>query len=124
MKTLILAIGPYQAIGLDTWHDHGAGSTYASARKAGCDVTFRDIRDLNNDGDIVNVIEPFDLIAFGLKSSYYPIAMRLIDIIKGMGKQVMIGGYHVTAAPSQLIENPDIDYIFHGESEITFPKFL
>jgi anaerobic magnesium-protoporphyrin IX monomethyl ester cyclase len=124
MKTLILSIGPYKAEGLDTWHDHGAGMTFATAFNAGCDVSFFDMRKLKDDGDLCNVVEGFDLIAFGMKSSYYPIGMRVVDLVKGLGKKVIIGGYHVTAAIDQLIENRDIDWIFQGESEITFPKFL
>lgn len=124
MKTLILAIGNYKAISLDTWHDHGVGMTYAAAKAAGCDVSFCDIRRLRSDEDLMNVMDPFDLIAFGMKSSYYPIGLRVIALAKGLGKKVIVGGYHVTAAPSQLQENEDIDYVFHGESEITFPRFL
>jgi radical SAM superfamily enzyme YgiQ (UPF0313 family)/GT2 family glycosyltransferase len=132
MKTLLLAIGPYKASGLDTWHDHGVGMTYAAAKKAGCQLSFFDMRQLSTDEDLVNVLsskdqsdgKPFDLISFGMKSSYYPIGLKVIDIAKGLGKKVIIGGYHATAAPEQLTENPDIDWIFHGESEITFPQFL
>jgi anaerobic magnesium-protoporphyrin IX monomethyl ester cyclase len=132
MKTLLLSIGPYNAQGLDTWHDHGAGMTYAAAKKEGCDISFFDMRRLKDDNDLVNVISSqdqadgkgFELIAFGMKSSYYPIGLNVIDLAKGLGKKVIVGGYHVTAAAEQLQENPDVDWIFHGESEITFPIFL
>ncbi|MBE3141926.1 MAG: glycosyltransferase, partial [Thermoplasmata archaeon] len=124
MKTLLIALYPYQGKSLDSWHDHGAGMTVAAALAAGCQIDFFDMKRADNDEKLIMCIKGYDLIAFGLKSSYYPIGMKLIKMAKDQGSKVMVGGYHATAAPNELIENPDIDYIFHGESEITFPKFL
>ncbi len=98
--------------------------TIAAAREQGCEIDFFDMAKLRDDTDLLAVIDGYDLIAFGMKSSYYPIGLKVIDLAKGLGKKVIVGGYHVTAAAEQLQENPDIDYIFHGESEITFPEFL
>jgi len=124
MKTAIVALYPYQARGLDAWLDHGAGMTYTAARNAGIPVDFVDMKGLHNDQELANRLRGRDLVAFGLKSSYYPIAMRVIRIARVLGCRVFIGGYHATAAPQELLENPDIDYVLHGESEITFPEFL
>ena len=124
MKTLIIALYPYNGQGLDAWHDHGAGMTYTAAKNAGCNVDFLDMKTLNNDRELELTIKGYDLIAFGLKSSYYSIGMKVIEIAKRLGAKTLIAGYHATAAPEQLEENPLIDYIFHGESEITFPQFL
>ena len=124
MKTLIIALYPYQGQGLDAWHDHGAGMTFTSAKNAGCDVHFLDMKTLRNDQELKTALKGFDLISFGLKSSYYSLGMKVIKIAKELGSKTLVAGYHVTAAPEQLLENPDIDYVFHGESEITFPIFL
>jgi radical SAM superfamily enzyme YgiQ (UPF0313 family)/GT2 family glycosyltransferase len=124
MKTLLIALYPYNGQGLDSWHDHGAGMTYTVAKNAGCDIDFLDMKILFNDEQLKESIKGYDLIAFGLKSSYYPIGMKIVNMAKEQGSKVLVGGYHVTAAPNELIENSDIDYIFHGESEITFPQFL
>ena len=124
MKTAIVALYPYGARSLDAWLDHGAGMTYTAAKQAGCDVHFIDMARLRNDAELAAALQGFDLISFGLKSSYYSMGMKIIALAKAAGSKVMVGGYHATAAPEQLIENPDIDYILHGESEITLPKFL
>ena len=124
MKTLIVALYPYNGQGLDSWHDHGAGMTYTAAKNAGCDIDFLDMKTLNSDRELKLLMKGYDLISFGLKSSYYPIGMKIIKIAKELGQKTLVGGYHATAAPNELIENPDIDYIFQGESEITFPEFL
>jgi anaerobic magnesium-protoporphyrin IX monomethyl ester cyclase len=124
MKTAIVALYPYLSGGLDYWHDHGAGMTYMAAKTAGCDVTFVDMKRFRNDDELRESLRGFELVAFGLKSSYYHIGMRIISIAKSLGAKVMVGGYHASAAPWQLTENKNIDWILRGESEITFPKFL
>ena len=124
MKTLIVALYNYQGQGLDSWHDHGAGMTYTAAKANGCDVSFLDMKSLNNDVELQESLKGYDLISFGLKSSYYSIGMKVLQYAKSLGSKTLVAGYHVTAAPNQLLENPDIDYIFHGESEITFSEFL
>ena len=124
MKTLLLALYPYHGKGLDSWHDYGAGMTVAAAKAAGCTIDFYDMKRADSDAYMVEVIKGYDLIAFGLKSSYYPLGMKVLSMAKAQGSKVIVGGYHATAAPNELLENPDIDYIFHGESEITFPQFL
>ena len=124
MKTLIIALYPYNGQGLDSWHDHGAGMTYAAAKQAGCAVDFLDMKTLSSDRELMLTMKGYDLIAFGLKSSYYSLGMKVIKTAKELGQKVMVGGYHATAAPNELVENPDIDWIFHGESEITLPSFL
>ena len=124
MKTLIVALYNYNGQGLDSWHDHGAGMTFTAAKNANCDVHFLDMKTLNNDKELKESLKGYDLISFGLKSSYYSIGMKVLKYAKELGSKTLVAGYHVTAAPNQLLENPDIDYIFHGESEITFPIFL
>src|SRR4030042_2917331 len=124
MKTLIVALYPYQGKGLDSWHDHGAGMTYTASIRAGRKVDFLDMKTLYDDKDLIIRLRGYDLVAFGLKSSYYPLATKIIKAAKTIGAKVMVGGYHATAAPKDLLEDKSIDYIFHGESEVTFPKFL
>jgi len=126
MKALIIALYPYQAKSLDAWHDHGAGMTFTACRESGCDVEFLDMKVLRDDAELAARISmsQCDLVAFGLKSSFYDIGMKIVSIAKKLNKKIMIGGYHATAAGHELVENPDIDYIFYGESEVTLPKFL
>lgn len=124
MKTILVSLHHYNGQGLDSWIDHGAGMTYTAAKEAGCDIDFLDMKTLSNDDELKEKLKGYDLVAISLKSSYYSIGMKVTKFAKAQGSKVMIGGYHATAAPNELIENPDIDYIFKGESEITFPKFL
>lgn len=124
MKALIIALYPYGAQQLEAWLDHGAGMTYAAAKAAGCEVDFLDMKSLRGDVDLRGRIANYDLISFGLKSSYYAIGMKIVRMAKAQGSKVMVGGYHATAAPDELLENSNIDWMLRGESEITFPKFL
>ena len=124
MRTLIVALYPYKGQGLDSWIDHGAGMTYTAAKQAGCDIDFLDMKSLHNDAELQQSLKGYDLVAISMKSSYYAIGMKVVKFAKLQSSKVLVGGYHATAAPNELLENSDIDYIFHGESEITFPKFL
>lgn len=124
MKTLLVVLSPYNGQGLDSWHDHGMGMTYTAAKLAGCSVSFLDMKALHNDSQLIQSLKGFNLIAFGLKNAYYPYAKKVISFAKDQHSKVMVGGYQVTAAPQELINDKRIDYIFHGESEITFPQFL
>jgi radical SAM superfamily enzyme YgiQ (UPF0313 family)/GT2 family glycosyltransferase len=124
MKTLIISLSPYNAKGMDTWHDHGAGLCYTSAKAKGCDVEFLDMRTLRNGQELIERVEKADLIGLSIKSSYWPIADSIISLAKQLKKQVIVGGYHVTACQTELEQDDRIDYIFQGESEITFPKLL
>jgi len=124
MKTILASLYPYNGQGLDSWIDHGAGMTYTSAKLAGCDIDFLDLKSLSNDTELQQRLKGYDLVAISLKSSYYSIGMKVVKFAKLHGSKVIVGGYHATAAPNELLENPDIDYIFQGESELTFPKFL
>jgi len=124
VKALLIALYPYNGQGLDAWHDHGSGMTYTAAKAAGCDIDFLDMKALLNDDELRGRLRGYDLVSFGLKSSYYSIGMKIIEMAKAQGSKIMVGGYHATAAPEELLENADIDWVFHGESEITFPKFL
>ena len=52
MKTLLVALYPYNGQGLDAWHDHGSGMTYTAAKRAGCEIDFLDMKSLSNDDEL------------------------------------------------------------------------
>jgi len=98
--------------------------TYTAAKQAGCDVTLIDMKSLSNYAELIKSLAGYDLVAFGLKSASYRIGEEVIKAAKEVGAKVLVGGIHTAACPSDLVDNPDIDYVYYGESEITFPKFL
>ena len=87
MKTLIVALYNYNGQGLDSWHDHGAGMTFTAAKNANCDVHFLDMKTLNNDKELKESLKGYDLISFGLKSSYYSIGMKVLKYAKELGSK-------------------------------------
>jgi radical SAM superfamily enzyme YgiQ (UPF0313 family) len=124
MKAIMVALYPFQPCGMDGWIDHGAGYTYTAVKSSGGHIDFLDMHDCGNFDEVQARLMDYDLVCFGLKSSYYGMAMEIIKRAKINGSKVLIGGYHVTAAKEELLENPDIDWVMKGESEITFPQFL
>lgn len=124
MKTIIVALYPYNGQDMDSWHDHGVGMTYTAAKAAGHDIDSLDTKSLSCDDELRKRLVGYDLVAFGLRSAFYSLGMKIVEMAKAQHSKVIVGGYHVTAAPKELLENPNIDWIFHGESELTFPLFL
>ena len=122
MKTALLALYNYRACGQEAWADHGAAITYEMVKHLGVD--FIDMKKFFSREELKDNLKGYDLIAFGLKSASYNLGMEVVDIAKELRAKVLVGGIHTAAAPQELINNEKIDYIFYGESEITFPRFL
>ena len=53
----------------------------------------------------------------------YNPAMRCLEIVREVNPRIvtMVGGPHPTIMPQELLDNPDVDHIFLGEGEETFP---
>lgn len=57
----------------------------------------------------------------------YSEACQIISKVKDMDKEITtaLGGYHASALPRQVLaENKDVDYVFAGESEISFSSLI
>lgn len=53
-------------------------------------------------------------------------ALKCAEIIKDIDKNIIIviGGAHVSNAPGEILKNENVDFIFRGESEISFYEFV
>jgi len=122
METAIVALYQYGTFGQEAWIDHGAAITFALAKNPS--ARFVDMKSTLGRGELEQRLFGCDLVCFGLKSAHYDLGMEVVGAAVAVGAKVLVGGVHATAAPDELINNPQIDYIFQGESEITFPDFL
>jgi len=129
-KTLFIDLGHFRASGSPdvehSWHNHGLGLTATICREQGLPVDYVSLKELNDWGELRGKIKDYDFFGLSMMSSDYPQAMKAIDLIKEVRPEskIIIGGIHVTVAPDELRDNQKIDYLFFGESEITFPEFL
>ncbi len=58
-------------------------------------------------------------------TTYYE-AVKIMGVVKSINKDIItvIGGVHATTYPARTMEHPEIDFLFRGESELSFPVFL
>jgi len=76
---------------------------------------------------LVDVPEPPDILAFSLVvSSSHLFFKRALLVLKAMWPKatVILGGFHATNFTAQLLEMPEVDYVFRGESEYALKDFL
>lgn len=67
-----------------------------------------------------------DVVGFSILTVFYPEVSKIMRCLKARKPEVIIlaGGPHCILAPSQILENPDIDFIFKGDADISLPLFL
>jgi magnesium-protoporphyrin IX monomethyl ester (oxidative) cyclase len=61
-----------------------------------------------------------DLVGISSLTGAYNNALRLAKIAKENGKYVVMGGYHSTALPEEVLKSPYVDAVVIGEGEETF----
>ena len=115
--------------GMDSgWISHGLAILAACARQAGHEVNLIDLRALKSWEHLRQVVaerEP-QVAAVTMMSVDYNPAMRALEIIRQVNPQIvtLVGGPHPTIMPDEMANNPNIDHIFLGEGEETFPDAL
>jgi len=61
-----------------------------------------------------------DLVGISTMSGAFKNALRLARVAKDQGSYVVLGGYHPSALPTQVLESPFVDAVVIGEGELTF----
>lgn len=115
--------------GMDSgWISHGIAILAACARRAGHEVDLIDLRSLKSWDDFhAQIMRRWpQVFAISMMSVDYNPAMRCLEIIRKTNPKAitMVGGAHPTIMLDELIDNPNIDHIFLGEGEETFPQAL
>lgn len=115
--------------GMDSgWISHGLAILAACARQAGHEVSLIDLRAMRGwehyEAEIAK--RHPDVLAVTIMSADYNPGVRCVEIAKHVDPHIvtMVGGAHATIMPQELIDNPNIDHIFLGEAENTFPDAL
>lgn len=67
-----------------------------------------------------------DVVGFSVLTVYYPELAKIMRLLKARrpGIVIICGGPHCILAPEHILENPDVDFIFRGDSDISLPEFL
>jgi len=82
----------------------------------------------SNSSSLQEMIKKFNpkIIGISCWSITYKEAIRILKKIKSINKNIItvIGGIHATVNSDEVIKNKDIDFLFRGEAEISFSKFI
>lgn len=67
-----------------------------------------------------------DVVGVTVHSVVFEEALYICRVSKAVNPNIItvMGGAHPTTSPDMIMEDEAIDYVFRGESELSFPKFL
>jgi radical SAM superfamily enzyme YgiQ (UPF0313 family) len=110
------------------WIHHGLCYISASLKNAGHAVSLIDLRQLTGWAELSQAVKDAapDIVGITMMSVDFDAAIRAARMIKDLNSRIKViaGGAHPSLAGSELEKNPDIDYIFKGEAEVTLPLVL
>lgn len=65
-----------------------------------------------------------DLVGITMSATDHNEGLRLAKITKKNGATTVLGGYHPTAIPDELLSHPQVDIIVRGEGELTMKELV
>jgi len=71
----------------------------------------------------LDVFNP-DLVGISMSATDHNEGLRLAKIAKKSGATTVLGGYHPTAIPDELLSHPHVDIIVRGEGELTMKELV
>jgi magnesium-protoporphyrin IX monomethyl ester (oxidative) cyclase len=71
----------------------------------------------------LDVFDP-DLVGISMSASDHNEGLRLAKIAKKSGATTVLGGYHPTTIPDELLSDPQVDIIVMGEGELTMKELV
>ncbi len=65
-----------------------------------------------------------DLVAITMSATEHGEGLRLAQLAKDRGAVTVLGGYHPTAIPDELLSQPQVDMVVRGEGELTMRELI
>jgi radical SAM superfamily enzyme YgiQ (UPF0313 family) len=65
-----------------------------------------------------------DLVGISMSSTEHTEGLELAQMAKDRGAMTVLGGYHPTAIPDELLSHPQVDFIARGEGELGFKELV
>lgn len=107
---------------------HGLCHISSALKEKGHEVSLIDLRQLFGWHELPLVLRKIkpEIVGISIMSMDLEAAVESARIIKETDRniKVVVGGIHPSIMESEFIDIKDIDYIFKGEAEITFPQIL
>jgi anaerobic magnesium-protoporphyrin IX monomethyl ester cyclase len=71
----------------------------------------------------IDAFQP-DLVGFTVSATDHDESLALADLAKKRGALVVMGGYHPTAVPEEMLSHPQVDVVIRGEGESTLRELM
>jgi radical SAM superfamily enzyme YgiQ (UPF0313 family) len=66
----------------------------------------------------------YDLVGISMCSTEHTEGLQLARLAKEKGAATVMGGFHPTAIPDELLGHSSVDFVIRGEGELTFHEFV
>ena len=73
--------------------------------------------------DSLTTLDP-DLVGITMSATEHSEGLEIARLAKSHGAMTVLGGYHPTAIPDELLSQPQVDLIVRGEGEITMRELV
>ena len=65
-----------------------------------------------------------DLVGISMSATEHSEGLEIARLVKNQGIATVLGGYHPTAIPNELLSHPQIDFVVRGEGETTMKELV
>jgi radical SAM superfamily enzyme YgiQ (UPF0313 family) len=67
-----------------------------------------------------------DVVGVSCWATTYLEAIKILSTVKSVNENIItaMGGVHATTYPDRTMEHKEIDFLFRGEADLSFPVFL
>ena len=65
-----------------------------------------------------------DLVGISMSATDHSEGLDIARLAKDKGAVTLLGGYHPTAIPDELLSQPQVDLVVRGEGELTMRELV
>jgi radical SAM superfamily enzyme YgiQ (UPF0313 family) len=73
--------------------------------------------------EYLDILKP-DLVGISMSATEHGEGLEIARLAKNRGVMTVLGGYHPTAIPDELLSHPQIDMVVRGEGELTMHELI
>lgn len=71
----------------------------------------------------LDILKP-DIVGISMSATEHSEGLEIAQLAKNQGVMTVLGGYHPTAIPDELLSYPQVDFVVRGEGELTMHELV
>jgi len=71
----------------------------------------------------LDILKP-DIVGISVSATEHTEGLEIAQLAKNRGVMTVLGGYHPTAIPDELLSYPQVDFVVRGEGELTMHELI